>query len=156
MPKPDDTKTGPQEISEPEINLIADELTGNVASFLIDRLRTQESAYRYMSEDMQKEVIADAGRAAEHLVQSVVRLIASAGRETIPVKIKKVENDGDKIKVTIEASKMDAHRHALFDAAGAFAHITVADHEKYQGGEAPQPDSDQRTLDMGDGEKEAA
>ena len=135
------------DISEQTIDLISDELTSNVAGFLINRLRDWESAYRYMTEDMQRAAIEDANRAAENLVREVVSMIAADGREVIPVRVKKVENDGSDIKVTLVGSKMDENRHALFDAAGSNAHLTVADPEQYIGGESPQPDPDQPTLD---------
>lgn len=142
---PDSKK--PAAISEETITLAADTLTGDIASFLIDRLRQPEFAYRFLNEQQQRELIAEAKMAASNLVRVAVGIIASDGRDTIPVSVKKVVNDGDKIQVTIEASKFSEQRHALFDAAGCAAHLTVLDSEKYEGGEGPKPDPDQ--PDMG-------
>ncbi len=133
-------------VSQETLELAADTLTGDVTAFLIDRLRDWECAYRYMPEHQQRAVIDDAMRAAGHLVESVVSIIAADGRETIPIRVKKVENDGAKIKVTIEASKEDANRHALFDAAGCVGHLVVADPEKFSGGDVPAPDPDEPNL----------
>ena len=135
-----------EEISESTKTFAADTLTGNVASFLVDRLRDPEFAYRYLNEEQQMEVIADANRAARELVVHVVNIIAADGRDTIPVQVKQVSNDGDKVKVVIEAAKWDEHRHALFDAAGHSARLTVADAERYEGGEGPKATPDQPEL----------
>lgn len=144
MPK--DNKPKHEEISEETIQLAADTLTGDIASFLIDRLRDYECSFKFMNEEQQAGAIEDAKRAAANLVGRVVSIIASDGRDTLPVSVKKVENDGDKIKVTIEASKFSEHRHELFDAAGCAAHLIVADASKYEGGEGPKPEPDQREL----------
>lgn len=143
---PDSKKPAP--ISDETIQLTADTLTGDIASWLIDRLREYECAYRYMSEDQQKTVIAEAKMAAENMVHVACGIMAADGRDTIPVSVKKVVNDGDKIQVTIEASKFSEQRHALFDAAGCAAHLTVIDSEKYQGGEGPKPEPDQRDMGL--------
>jgi len=136
----------PELDSEEFIQLAADQLTGNVTSFLVDRLRDWETAFRYMDEEMQKTVIADASRASRDLVEQTVRLVAGEGRDTIMVRVKKVENDGDKIKVAIEATKECESRHQLFDAAGFAATLTVVDASKFEGGEEPAPDPDQPDL----------
>jgi hypothetical protein len=139
-------KSKHEEISEATITLAADTLTGDIASFLIDRLRGYECAFRYMSEDQQASAIEDAMRAAAHLVGRAVSIIAADGRDTIPVSVKKVAHDGDKIQVTMEVSKFSELRHQLFDAAGCAAHLTVADPAKYEGGEGPKPEPDQGEL----------
>ncbi len=135
-----------KEISDKAIQLAKDSLTGDVTQFLIDHIRQLEVAYRYMNEDMQKEVIETATNAAAHLVDEVVRVIASDGRDSIPVQVGAVQNTGKKIKVVVEANKQDSHRHALFDAAGCQGQLVVADTEKYKGGEAPKPDPKQKEL----------
>lgn len=135
-----------EQISESLIDLAADRLTGNIAAFLIDRLRDWECAYRYMDEKQQAEAIDAANTAAISLVRSVVQIIAADGKETIPVSVKKVVNNGEEIQVTIEASKYHEQRHALFDAAGSAAVLTVIDSEKYEGGDLPKPDPDQPEL----------
>ena len=136
----------PDGVSQQTLELAADTLTGDITGFLVDHLRQSECAYRYMPEDQQREIISKAKRAAENLVKEAVAVIAADGRDTIPVRIKKVENDGAKIKCTIEADPEDQRRHPLFDAAGHAAHLTVADVEKYEGGAEPKPDPDQPGL----------
>lgn len=135
-----------EEISEETIKLTADTLTGDVTAFLIDRLRDPEFSFRFMNEEQQADVIATAKIAAANLVGRAVSIIAADGRDTIPVSVKKVVNDGDKIQVTLEVSKFSELRHQLFDAAGCAAHLTVADPAKYEGGEMPKPPPDQPEL----------
>ena len=48
-----------------------DMLKGDIVSFLIDRLRNWECAYRYMDEEDQKNAISDAQRYAENLIDGV-------------------------------------------------------------------------------------
>jgi len=133
-------------VSPETIQLAADTLSGDLASFLIDNIRNLESAYRYLPESEQRRLITAASESARYVVERAVAIIASKGRAAIPIRVKKVENDGDKIKVTIEANKEDEHRHALFDAAGSLAFLTVADPEEFLGGEEPQPTPDQGDL----------
>jgi len=135
-----------EQVSEDLVDLAADTLTGDIASWLIDRLRGLESAYRYLTEDQQREVIAEAKQAAWYMVRQAVGIIAAGGRETIPVTVEKVENDGKRIKVTMEASRLSEHRHTLFDAAGCEAHLSIADPGQFAGGEAPAPEPDQPEL----------
>ena len=133
-------------ISENTILTAADTLAGDITSFLIDNLRNLEAAYRYLDEEHQRDLIATAKRNAETMIREAVRLIAADGRDVIPVSIKKVVNDGEKIQVTIEANRSNTHRHSLFDAAGFSAVLTVADPEKYMGGEEPEPEPNQPDL----------
>lgn len=135
------------------LTLAADTLSGDITSFLVDRLRQAEVAYIYLKEDEQQKVIADARKAAEYLVKETVAIIAGEGQETIPVMIKTVSNNGTAIKATIEGTTVNRHRHALFDAAGYAGHLIVSDSERFEGGHAPAPDPDQKELpDPGDGD----
>ncbi len=133
-------------ISEVTIQLAEDTLVGDVQSFLIDRLRDQQMVFGMMDEDAQRGVIADAKSAAEHLVERAVEIIAADGKDTIPVTIGKLTHDGKKIAITLECRKEDEHRHALLDATGGIGYLVVAETEKFEGGEAPQPDPNQPDL----------
>lgn len=123
-----------------------DQLKGDIAAFLIDRLRSWECAYRYMNEAEQQTAISDANRSAEHLIDSVSSLIASDGQEVVRAEIVKVVNDGKKIQINLEAPKESEHRHVLFDATGAIAHIALTDPEKFKGGDGPEPEPDQPSM----------
>lgn len=134
------------EVSESTIEIAADTLTGDIASFLVDFLRQEECAFKYLSEEDQQEKIEQANRAAFNLVERAVNIIAGDGRESIPVSVEKMTHDGKKIQVTLNVNKADEHRHALLDATGFAARLTVADTTKYEGGEGPQADADQPEL----------
>jgi len=99
-----------------------------------------------MGEEAQKDVIADAHRAAENFVDRGVEILAADGKDTIPVVIGKLGHDGKKIAVTLECRKDDEHRYALLDATGGVGYLVVADPEKFKGGETPTPDPDQPDL----------
>lgn len=140
------TKIKTEEISETTKAFAAETLTGDIQAFLVDHFRALDTTFKKLNEDQQRDFIADARRAAESVVTRAVQIIASDGKESIPVTVKKVENNGEEIKISMEASKYDENRHMLFDAAGCSAFLTVADPEKYMGGEAPQPEPDQPEL----------
>lgn len=139
-----------------DIELTADNLQADIVGFIVDRMRQMECAYRYMTEDQQRDLIQDARVAARALIEEVVRTVASEERLTITAELAKVVNDGKKIVGTLECSKADEHRHSLFDSVGSAVLIVVADPEEYMGGEMPEPDPDQRHIDDYTGDRDAA
>lgn len=130
------------------VTLAADTLTGDLATWLIDRLRNLECAFRYLSEDQQREQIVSAKQAVERLVKEAVNIIAADGRSSIPGKCVKVVNDGKKLQAVIEVSTSSEHRHDLLDAVNFPVQMLVADAEKFDGGDVPDPEPDQRGLEV--------
>ena len=133
-------------IDETAVEEISENLKGDVATFLIDRLKNFPKTWPEMTEAEQKESIIDADMAASTFVRAAVRLIAADGRQTIPVKIGKVANDGGQIKADMTTSSSGEMRHELFDAAGCPALLVIADAEPYMGGDIPKADPDQPEL----------
>ena len=129
--------------------LTAETLSGDITSWLVDRIRTMECAYRYLSEKDQRDLIREASDAALRLVSQVVRTVAAAGSDPLPVTVKKVVNTGDEIQATIVCGRTAEQRHALFDAAGFSAVLTIADPERFTGGVVPQPTTDTPKLPLG-------
>lgn len=62
--------------------LAKETLTGDIAAFLIDRLRQFPKPYQQMSEKEQGEQIEMAKTAARELVSKAVGIVASGGRKT--------------------------------------------------------------------------
>lgn len=62
--------------------LAKETLTGDIAAFLIDRLRQFPKPYQQMSETEQGEQIEMAKTAARELVSKAVGIVASGGRKT--------------------------------------------------------------------------
>lgn len=133
-------------INAEDIGLTAETLSGDITSWLIDRLRTMECAYRYLAEKEQMRLIQEASNAALALVSRVVETIAASGNDHLPVTVKKVVNTGDEIQATITCGRTASQRHALFDAAGFAAVLTIADPERFTGGDLPQAKPDQPEL----------
>lgn len=80
--------------------LAKETLTGDIAAFLIDRLRQFPKPYQQMSEKEQKEQIEMAKEAARNLVSNAVNIVASAGRKTVKAKLIKYSvKDGCKVEL---------------------------------------------------------
>ncbi len=127
------------------IDTTCESLGGDLASWLVDRLRQQPKTYGEMSEQEQREVIESAIMAVNSMLRSAVALIAADERAVIVAEVEKVEfKDG--VKAILTASKSSEYRHALADAQGQTVLIVVADADKYLGGERPEPDPDQGAL----------
>lgn len=146
-----------------DLGFMPEVLVGNVRDFLLDHLRhaVDPRPWNERSEDQQRLAVDQATTAAESVVRSVVNLVASAGCGTISAKVKAVKNDGDKVDVTLIVSNLAEGRHELFDAAGEFVKVVIADPKPYMGeGDKPEitPDPPEKPdqPDLLDGEKEGA
>jgi hypothetical protein len=124
-----------------------DGLQADITGWLVDRLRHQEKPYAEMSEQEQREVIESAQKATADLLREIVKTIAADERKVIEVSLKNVQRDADKIVGKLECPKASHYRHELFDATGQTVLIVVADADKYMGGEMPEAEADQRTID---------
>lgn len=124
--------------------LAKDTLTGDIATFLIDRVRQFPKPYRQMSEREQVEQIEMAKRAAETLVAEAVKIIASGGRKTVPAELGKITVDkGLKAEIKANISYADE----LISVAGKpILIVTNSDDEFTGGGENLKADPDQREM----------
>ncbi len=134
------------EVSEGAVDLAVDTLSADLAKFMINQLREPICAFKFLSESEQAKTIIEAMEKAETVIAQVVAIIAGDGRQVVQVEIGKVLNDGKRIKFTCEASKSSNQRHAIFDAAGSVAFLSIADPAKFTGGDAPAADKDQGEL----------
>ena len=128
-------------------NIETDGLQADITGWLVDRLRHQEKPYAEMSEAEQREVIESAQKATADLLREVVKKIAADERKVIQADLKNVTRDADKIVGKLECPKSSEYRHDLFDATGRTVLIVVADADEYMGGEMPEADADQKTID---------
>lgn len=127
------------------IDTTCETLGGDLASWLVDRLRQQPKTYGEMSEQEQRETIESATMAVNSMLRRAVALIAADDRKVIVAEVEKVEfKDG--IKAVISCSKSSEYRHDLADAQGQTVLIVVADADKYLGGERPEAEPDQGAL----------
>ena len=83
--------------------LAKETLTGDIAAFLIDRLRQFPKPYQQMSEKEQGEQIEMAKTAARELVSKAVGIVASGGRKTVQAELGKITVDKG-LKCEIKAS----------------------------------------------------
>ena len=126
--------------------MAADTLAGDFVTGVINRMQAMECGWRHMDEDMQRAMIRDTKDAVHYMIEEATRIIADQGFDTIPVTVKKVQNDGGKIQITMEAPPTDQHRHELFDTAGSKARLILADPDAFKGGEDPKADPNEPTL----------
>lgn len=134
------------DIEQETIDIATATVTGDVRDFLLDRVKTMGKPWTAMSEDDQRDQIYACKSAAEHLVRTVVQVIAAAGRKVIVGQLVKV-NVKDKIQAQVDFSKLDEQRHELFDSVGTPVLLVVADAEQFTGERAPaEPIPDQQDM----------
>lgn len=146
-------KSVPQDAEADAIALATDTLVGDITAFLVDRLRNWIVPYAKMSESEQEAAINEARGAARNLVEKAARLIASEGKDAIPIVVNKLVNDGKGLKIEVVANREDEHRLALLDAVGCSAMLTVIDSEKFGAEDesaGPDADPDQPNMLPGD------
>lgn len=139
----------PQDAEVDAVDLGTDTLVGDITSFLVDRLRNWAVPFAKMNEAEQETAINEARGAARNLVEKSVRLIASEGKDAIPIVVNKLVNDGKGLKIEVVANREDEHRLALLDAVGRSAMLTVIDSEKFGAeDETAGPDAEPDQPDM--------
>lgn len=125
-------------------NLAKETLTGDVAAFLIDRLRQFPKTYQEMSEREQQEQIEMAKTAAKELVSKAVNIVASGGREVIMAELGKITVD-KQIKAVVEVNSQYAEELIAVQGKPILI-VTNSDAEFTGGGEDLKADSDQRDI----------
>ena len=117
--------------------LAKETLTGDIAAFLIDRLRAFPKPYQQMSEREQSEQIEMAKSAARELVSKAVGIVASGGRKTVQAEMGKITVDKG-LKCEIKASVAYAGKPILI--------VTNSDDEFTGGENNLKADPDQREM----------
>lgn len=124
--------------------LAKETLTGDIAAFLIDRLRAFPKPYQQMSEREQSEQIEMAKSAARELVSKAVGIVASGGRKTVQAEMGKITVDKG-LKCEIKASV--AYADELIAVAGKPILIVTNSDDEFTGGENNlKADPDQREM----------
>lgn len=124
--------------------LAKETLTGDIAAFLIDRLRQFPKPYQQMSEKEQGEQIEMAKTAARELVSRAVSIIASGGRKTVQAELGKITVDKG-LKAEIKANVTAADE--LIAVQGMPILIVTNSDEEFCGGEDNlRADPDQREM----------
>lgn len=124
--------------------LAKETLTGDIAAFLIDRLRQFPKPYQQMSEKEQGEQIEMAKSAARELVNKAVNIVASGGRKTVQAEMGKITVDKG-LKCEIKANV--AYADELIAVAGKPILIVTNSDDEFCGGENNlKADPDQREM----------
>lgn len=125
-------------------NLAKETLTGDIAAFLIDRLRQFPKPYQQMSEAEQTEQIEQAKTAAKELVRKAVNIVASGGRRVVQAELGKITiNNG--LKAEIKANTASADE--LISVQGRPILIVTNGDDEFSGGEDKlKADPDQREM----------
>ena len=125
-------------------NLAKETLTGDIATFLIDRLRQFPKTYQEMSEKEQEAQIEAAKSAAKELVSKAVNIVASGGREVIMAELGKITVD-KQIKAVVEVNSQYAEDLIAVQGKPILI-VTNSDAEFTGGGEDLKADPDQREI----------
>lgn len=118
------------------ISLASQTLVGDVRDFLLDRVKNFGKPWVAMTENEQRDQVAQAKDAAERLVREVVHVVASEGRVVITANLEKVTVK-DTIKAELSLPKSDTFRHELIDSQGQAVLIVVAGVASFQGEKGP-------------------
>ena len=106
--------------------LAKETLTGDIAAFLIDRLRAFPKPYQQMSEKEQGEQIEMAKSAARELVSKAVGIVASGGRKTVQAEMGKITGTGCQLSGMMTAFITANPDNRLEAAAAAVAAMGLA------------------------------
>lgn len=125
-------------------NLAKETLTGDVASFLVDRLRQFPKSWQQMSEKEQSEQIERAKDAAKNLVAEAVKIVSSGGRRTVQAELGKITVDkGIKAEIKVNAIYADE----LIAVQGKAILIVTNSDDEFTGGESKlKADPDQKEM----------
>jgi len=142
----DEAVDGP---SDDTVIKAADTVSGNLATWLIDRVRHLNKTWEQMTEEEQRGWIDAAHSAAEDAARQTVNIIAADGRKVVYATLGDGKVPGDvakplEFKITMPRS--DAQRHTMMDHVGRRVLLVVADAESHMGGEIPEPDPNQPSL----------
>jgi len=148
-----DLDTSTEEVGEETVIKSRETITGDLTSWLVDRIKHLPSTWAQMTEEEQRGVIDSAERAVESAVEQVVGTISADGRTVLGVNIGDVKIPGDlskQIEAKISTPHTAANVATLGNRAGMVALLVIADASQYQGGDVPEPDPDQAVMLEGD------
>jgi gas vesicle protein len=136
-----------EEVSENEMDIAAETLSGDVRDAILDRIRNLQKPWQQMVEYEQRTLTSDINNVAENLVRKAVNIIGRQGRTVIQATLEKITiKDG--IKAEISVSQFSEHRHQLCDSQGKAILIVVADAEEFTGERGPaEIDKDQGEIE---------
>lgn len=125
-------------------NLAKETLTGDIAAFLVDRLRQLPKPWQQMSEKEQDEQIDRAKDAARNLVAETVKIVSSGGRRTVQAELGKITVDkGIKAEIKVNTAYADE----LIAVQGKAILIVTNSDDEFTGGESKlKADPDQREM----------
>jgi|GEM_PF-6561359 len=140
---------GAEEVSEDTIIKAADTVAGNLATWLIDRVRFLDKTWEQMTQEEQEGWIDAAREKARGVARQTVSTIASDGRKVIYATLGDAKVPADTIKpieFKVTIPRTDEQRHTAMDHVGGRVLLVVADAEAYMGGDVPEADPDQPGL----------
>ena len=150
----DTQDNGAEEVTEDTIVKAIDSVAGDLATWLIDRVRHLPKTWEQMTAEEQQGWIDAAQSAAEHAARQTVNIVAADGRKIIYATLGdgKIPSDVAKpIEFKITIPRSDAQRHVAMDHVGQRVLLVVADAAECMGGDMPEADPDQPSmLDEGD------
>ncbi len=141
-------------MSNTNIKLAKETLTGDIRNYLIERYRMLPKPWEQMTESEQEDLVETAEKAAHHLVNQAINIIVSDGFKSIYAELDKVVvKDG--IQAILKASKDSEYRHDLMDAQGASVRIIIVDTEEFEGESSPvKIDKNEPEFDLPDTKNE--
>lgn len=137
------------EIATDTINCAAETLTGDITTFILDRLRHMQKPWEQMTEDEQDAAIWMVKNHAEYLVRTACNIMAAAGRETAIASLETFKQKGGDVTAQLELIASPQIITALSNACGSRVQIVFLQQSHFFGERKPEtPAPDQGGLDL--------
>lgn len=121
-------------------------MLGDFTSAIVNMLRDQECAFRYLSEANQRQLIEDAQLRVENMIRRCVDLVSANHTTSFSCSLEQVVRKGDRMKITLGANAMDPKVRDLLLFDGVRVQLSLIDADEYMGGDVPAPTPDQPAL----------
>lgn len=135
------------DIAQPTVDLAAETLTGDLRTFLLDRLRRMPKPWEQMTEIEQGNLIDQTDAHASYVVREACNIMASAGRYTAPAILETFKQKGGDVTVQLDTIATPDTIVALSQACGGKVQLVFVHAEQFAGErKAEQPEPDQPAL----------
>lgn len=125
--------------------LASELLQHDLINTCLRQLRQLPSAWAKLSESQQQKIIDELESTVADACESAVRIISSAGRTEVAVKLKTITVDAG-LKAVVAVEHDTPHKHALIDAANSMCLLVIAPNSYDAAKDAFKPEKDQPDL----------
>lgn len=135
------------------LNMTAQTIGKDILAAVVQEMKLMPDVWQKLSESKQHDVIERLASRVDHNVKMAVHLIASDGRIVVAGDLEQITiKDG--VKAVVKFGSNAPNLHHLYEASSKSVLVVVANPSDHTGGmDEVQPDPDQPSFDMHDGDK---